>query len=259
MTTKSRKIGFDRKIALEWLDAVAAQVARNVNEAELREYLWRLLEGSASGATSDGARRKTITVLKGIWFNVPADLVGVRDRALALLLRTEPTQRIAVHWAMTMASYPFFACVAETIGRMFAVQGDCSAAQVVSRMRALWGDRELVNRTTRHVVRSMVQWGVLDEAGMIGAYRPPKSVLKVSDSVGLLLVEAVLLSDGRSAVAVGELLNHPALFPFVVHLDTRKFHGILQFEVQREGLDQDLVRLARTGSEGLESQMKLRL
>ena len=105
----------------------------------------------------------------------------------------------------------------------------------------------------------MVQWGVLDEAGRIGAYRPPKSVLKVNDSVGSLLVEAALLSESRSAVPVGELLSHPALFPFMVDLDSRKFHDLLQFEVQKEGLDQDLVRLARTGAVMPESQIKLRL
>jgi len=57
-------IGFDRRVKLEWLDAVAWKAATETDIAEVRKYLDDFLQ---SECRSKEARRKTITVLTRIW------------------------------------------------------------------------------------------------------------------------------------------------------------------------------------------------
>ena len=45
-----RIIGFDRKIALSWLDATADWAAQGLSAAEIRQRLDRLLAGQVAGA-----------------------------------------------------------------------------------------------------------------------------------------------------------------------------------------------------------------
>ena len=158
-----KQIGFDRKLKLEWLDATAAQVARGVTGRELKAFLWKFLDGVVAGETSDGARRKTITVLGHIWAQVPSETVALRDRALLILQDIPADQRLAVHWALTIATYPFFAAIATAAGRLLALQGNASLAQITRRVAEQWGDRESVQRTARQAVRTMVEWGTLKE------------------------------------------------------------------------------------------------
>lgn len=57
-------IGFDRRIDIEWLNAAAAQAATGTGAEDMRERLWRLLDGVVSGNRANSARGKTVTVLK---------------------------------------------------------------------------------------------------------------------------------------------------------------------------------------------------
>ena len=57
-----RIIGFDRKIALSWLDATADWAAQGLAPAAIRQRLGRLLDGQVAGAGLT-ARGKTMTVL----------------------------------------------------------------------------------------------------------------------------------------------------------------------------------------------------
>ncbi len=82
-------IGFDRKIELDWLDATAAQVAAGAGDREIRDYLWKLLDGEVAGDSFNSARGKTVTVLRHIWSRVPEPVLPLRERALALLPRVE--------------------------------------------------------------------------------------------------------------------------------------------------------------------------
>ena len=104
-------IGFDRKVDLAWLDAVASRVAAGATEEEVRSYLWRLLEGTVAGNRFNSARGKTVTVLAHIWSQVPEDAHSLRDRAVRLLPEVPPAHRVALHWAMALATYPFFAAL----------------------------------------------------------------------------------------------------------------------------------------------------
>ncbi len=240
--TRRAAIGFDRRIHIEWLDAVAAQAARSASGAELRDYLWNLLDDVISG---DSAHRKTVTVLNHIWGDVPRAADGLRTRALSRLTEATSEERLAIHWAMMVATYPIFTDVAASTGRLLALQGSFSLAQLTRRLVASWGERSTLTRAVQRIVRSMIQWGVLCDTQTRGVYEAASGVRKIGDGIGWLLVEAILIDAEASSIPLDQLVRHPALFPFDMQLTSVQLRSAHQFRVHREGLDSDFVELGR--------------
>src|SRR5437016_4379369 len=114
----SKTIGFDRKIEIEWLDAVAGRVAAGDTSDEVRKFLWSFLEGVVAGDSGSSARGKTITVISRIWVMLPEQARALRDAALRCIDSATTGQRVAIHWAMAIGTYPFFCDVAGIVGRI---------------------------------------------------------------------------------------------------------------------------------------------
>ena len=105
---QSSRIGIDRRLNLEWLDAVAARVAAGDDESSIRAHLFEALRGEVRGSRKRGtALHKTVGVLVGAWVLLPEELLSFRDRAIDLLPSLSPSERLAMHWAVLMASYRF--------------------------------------------------------------------------------------------------------------------------------------------------------
>ncbi len=240
-------VGFDRRLDLEWMDATAGQVASGADPEAVRAYLDRLLDGAVAGGASRGARDKTVTVLLRIWSQVPESSKPLRDRALILLPELPPESRLAAHWAMTVAAYPFFTDVAGICGRLLALQSEFSLAQLTQRVAEAWGARTTTDRAARRVVRSIVQWGVLADTAEKGVYRAADASRLVPVEAAELLLEALLLDQRETSMALSQLTGHPALFPFRLALTAHHLHATSRFDVQRQGLDLDVVTLAGNG------------
>lgn len=235
-------VGFDRRLDLEWLDATAGQVASGADTNAVRAYLDRLLDGTVAGGVSRGARDKTVTVLLRIWSQVPEQSRPLRDRALALLPHLSPDARLAAHWAMTTAAYPFFADVTGICGRLVALQSEITLTQLYQRVNETWGARSTTERAARRILRSLVQWDVLEDTTEKGVYRASRPRVVPSEAAELLL-EALLLDQGAAAIALPQLVGHAALFPFDIALTAHDLRAVPRFDVQRHGLDLDLVTL----------------
>ena len=235
-------IGFDRKVDLAWLDAVASRVAAGATEEEVRSYLWRLLDGAVAGEGKRSARGKTVTVLSHIWSQVPEEARALRDRAVRLLPKVPPVHRVALHWAMALATYPFFADVATTVGRLLALQGDVTLAQVTRRLAELWGQRSTMVRATQRVVRSMVQWGILKDTMERGIYERARPPVEVGGLLAEVLIEAVLIASPSRAMALENALGNPSLFPYVLKCGVMYgFRGSERIEIYREGMDVEMI------------------
>lgn len=242
-------IGIDRRLDLEWLDAVAARVAAGDSEAELRDFLFQLLDGVVAGGTKRGtACHKTVGVLAGAWFNVPPEVEGLRDRSARLVGALDASQRLGLHWTMLMAAYPFFADVATNVGRLLALQGNLALTQLTRRMREVWGDRSTMTRAAQRIVRSMVQWAVLTDSDTRGIYLRSSRTISVRSAVGELLVEALLIRSGSPGIPVDQAIRHPSFFPFQVELSAHQLRQSERFDVHRQGLDLDVVSLATMAS-----------
>jgi len=244
--TDRQGIGIDRRLDIEWLDAVAGKVAAGEPEAEIRAFLFRFLDGLVAGGNRHGtACHKTVGVLSRTWMNVTPESRGIRNRCAELISTLDTEQRLALHWAMLTVAYPFFCDVATNIGRLLALQGNFALSQLTRRMRERWGDRSTMTRAVRRAVRSMVQWDALEDSETRGIYERSKRVIVAHPAVGELLLEALLLRFEERSLPLEQALRHPGLFPFHIELEAQQLRASDRFDIYRQGLDMDVVTLVQ--------------
>lgn len=242
--TERRSIGIDRRVDLEWLDAVAGQVAAGAEEPAIREAIFKLLDGVVTGGNKRGtACHKTMSVLSRTWVNVGPETRLLRDRAARLLPQLTKAQRLGLHWALLTATYPFFADVATNTGRLLALQGNLNLAQLTRRMREEWGDRSTMTRAVQRVIRSMVQWGVLADSDQRGVYVSAKEPIPVPATVGELLLEALLMRHDGESLPVDQALRYPCFFPFRIDRMTSHLRQSVRFVIYRQGNGMDVIML----------------
>ena len=148
---------------------------------------------------------------------------------------------------MVMAVYPFWSGVAVQVGRLLRLQGSAAAAHVQRRVREQYGERETVSRAARRVLRSYLDWGVLQETGTKGIYTAG-TTLAVEDSRMIAwLAEASLHARANGSAPLKDLLDSPSLFPF--RLKPTHAESLMaassRLDILCHGLDDDLVILPK--------------
>lgn len=241
MRQTRKVVGFDRTLELAWLDAVAGFVLHGGSEADVRKRVIDYLEGVVPGTTNNSARGKTVTVLTRIWSNVPSEMVGLRDAAARVFPDVDPDERLAIHWALMLAAYPYFLDASTHIGRLLRLHGFVEVVQLTRRLSSSWGERELIQRTAQLIARSMGLWGVLVPEPRQGTYIPAGKRITLSQATLGLLAEALLIGMRRESLTSGEIDAHPALFPFSFQMTPGALRSAERLDVNRVGLDQELV------------------
>ena len=235
-------LGFHYKVELPWLDTAATLVASGVNVDRFRSELdARLLRDSDVELTGRG-RSKAIGVMARMWLEVSPAVEPVRDDALALLPRVLPEERHGVHWAMALATFPFFRDVAATTGKLARLQGSVDMASIKRRIAESWGERSTVSRATGIVVGTMRDWGAV-----VGNSREvlPSTPLPVSESISTLLIQSLLLSEQTPSLPLSDTMRHPANFPFALQTNADRLRETHTLCVDRLGNDTDVVSLDR--------------
>ena len=233
-----RRIGFDRIIKIEWLDAVAGRMRNERDVKELRKYMHNLLKNEHP--TFD-ARRKTITVLMRIWVFVPQEHIAMRDKALQVIDKMNPQERLLIHWGMTLLAYPFFRDIVTIIGDLFSLQGKFSVSQVIRKMENSWGQRTTARRSIQRIIRSLCEWGVISETTERGVYVPSPKVETLNTDVELWFVEAVLRSGNTDFIILEQLHNMPFAFPFSLSVSISDLFESGKFEISHQGLNRGII------------------
>lgn len=208
MNASAPKIGFDRFIQLDWAAAALDVRAGVAGPDELNTLL-------AAAELGDAAKTKTRTVLNRLWLEPRTELIEYADRGAAIH-QTQPNIPVTVLcWGMAVATYPFFGKVAELVGRLSAIQGDCAAAEVHRRMSEAYGERQGTRRMTNMVIQSQASWGAVArmEKGKRVIRLEPTAI--ENDEVTAWLIEAAVRYAAKP-VAVTSLQSLPVLFPFTL-------------------------------------------
>jgi hypothetical protein len=205
-TTNLPHIGFDRFIRLDWA-ACALRVRAGHETSETLEALIGERE------RSEASRKKTRSVLKGLWLAPRADLRSFADRGAALLEEVEPSAVPALCWGMAISAYPFFGKVAELTGRLTSIQGDCASKEIHRRMAETYGERETAYRAANRVLQTQADWGSLERVDK--GYRIIRKAPMTISHDGLIawLIEAALRYTGK-AMSVTTLESSAVLYPF---------------------------------------------
>ncbi len=208
MNSSIPRIGFDRFIQLDW--AVSVLDIR-AGRADLG-HLNALLDAAGLGMA---ARKKTRTVLNRLWLEPRPELADFSNRGVSIYKMNPDISIPIVNWGMAIASYPFFGKVAELVGRLSSLQGDCASAEVHRRMSEIYGEREGTYRMTNMVLQSQASWGAIErvEKGKRLIRLPP--LVLTNDQMIAWLVEAALRYSGK-ALSVAMLQSLPVLFPFTL-------------------------------------------
>ncbi len=209
-------IGYNRDVKMSWLDLVAELVSKGSQPKEIHSVLDDLLKDklSVNSTAKRSSREKTITILLKTWARPDPVLGPLRDRGLSLLETTSNGARLCLHWGMTIAAYPFCAAVAETVGRLFRLQGETNSAEVQRRVRERFGQRETVSRSTRCALRSFVEWGAIKDTDKKGVYRAAPKVDLPNSAAMYWILEALLHTTETGTSLLSSLVTSPALFPF---------------------------------------------
>jgi len=249
MTRRTDQIGFSQRVRLEWLEQTANLVLAGNDKTAVNDALQELLKDKVSvgGQAERGNREKIITILLKAWLAVPSKLESLRVEGLELLKRLPRRDHLAIHWGMVMAVYPFWSSVAVQVGRLLRLQGSAAAAHVQRRVREQYGERDTVSRAARRVLRSYLDWGVLQESGTKGIYTVG-TTLAVDDSRLIAwLAEASLHARANGSAPLKDLIDSPSFFPF--RIKSIQADNLLKaspnLDVIRHGLDEDLVILKR--------------
>jgi hypothetical protein len=243
------QVGFSQRVRLEWLEHTANLVLAGNDKTAINTALQELLQNKVSvgGDAKRGTREKIITILMKTWLNVPMKLGALRGDGLELLKDLPRTDRIVVHWGMVTAVYPFWSVVAIHVGRLLKLQGSAAASQIQRRLREQYGERETVSRAARRVLRSYLDWGVLNESGVKGIYNAGRSIVVDDPRLISWLIEASLHARSNGSAPLKDVIESPSLFPFL--LKPIQPDSLLEvsanLDILRHGLNDDLVMLRK--------------
>ena len=252
MSDQTTQVGLSQRVRLEWLEKTANLVLAGNGQTAVEQALQELLADKISigGRSVRGNREKTITILVKTWLKVPRGLEDLRDDGLDMLRSASPGERVVIHWGMVLAAYPFWGAVAARTGKLLNLQGTLTAAAVQRRMREAFGERETVSRATRRVLRSFVDWQVLNDTPARGVYEQGQQHSITTDQTIAWVLEAVL-RHRRGAALTQDLLTDTAIFPFrLSHMSSVRLASCApRLELHRQGLDAEFVMLrgGRTG------------
>lgn len=248
MNTRHDKLGIKQNIQIHWMDHVVKMMLAGLSEKEIRSELsdYLAVEKPFKGTTPD-THRFIIQILAS-WFAPDKELISFRDHALGLIRDANTKNWLPYHWAVLSASYPFWFNVAKQTGRLFNLQDQITQAQVFSRLKEQYGDRETVARNARYAIRSFVAWAVLQDSKAKGCYEQSKPVVITDPNLAILLYEAALHADKEGKSALGLLKNNPAFFPFQLPILTGDYISQQSgtIDVVRYGLDDELLKLRHT-------------
>lgn len=206
MSSASPQIGFDRFIQLDWATTALRIRAGTAALDDLNQILNATHTGPA-------AKKKTRTVLNRLWLETRADLVDFADRGVKIYCDAPDTTALALTWGMALATYPFFGRVAEIVGRLTTLQGDCTSAEVHRRMAEIYGEREGTRRMTNMVLQSQASWGAIERVQNGKRILRNEPVKLQGSPVAAWLAEACLRFYGRELL-VASLESNPSIYPF---------------------------------------------
>ena len=247
MSRRKTQIGFSQRIQLEWFEQTANLILAGNDKASINAFLQEFLEEKVSigGKSVRGNREKVIDIMLKTWLSVPCELEQLRDEGLEILQATPIKHRIAVHWSMVQTVYPFWDAVAAHTGRLLRLQGTVAAAQIQRRIREEYGERETASRAARRVLRTFIDWGVLNDTTEKGIYERGERYSIDEARVVAWMVEASLHARVNGAAPIRELQENPSYFPFRLAPISAEHLASLspRLDVFRHGLDDELVML----------------
>ena len=251
MSRREARIGFSQRIRLEWFEQTANLILAGNDKAAVNDSLQEMLKNrvSVGGQAMRGNREKVITILMKTWLTVPRELEALRNEGLEKLQGLPRKDRITVHWGMVLAAYPFWGAIAAHTGGLLRLQGTASAVHVQRRVKEQFGERETASRATRRILRTFIDWGVLNDTQDNGVYDQGQQYSIEEPRLIAWMAEASLCARANGSAAIRDLLVSPSMFPFrLAHVSAERLASLSpRLEILPHGLGDYLAMLRKEG------------
>ena len=247
MGKRHESIGIKQVVRLEWYDLALDLLLRGRPKNEIRQELTEILkdrlQSGGFGERGEATYVKAVGQIMQCWVTPAKELLPLRDKALECARECSRGERLPLHWAMTIAAYPFWHKVAVQVGRLLNLQPIVSQTQIRKRCYEAFGERSTIERSARRVIRSFVTWKVLKDSATKGCYEKPVPFEVNSHAITALLIEATIRTVPSESMPLSVIKNDPALFPFQLPPFNGNMLILPGVEYARHGLDNELLKL----------------
>lgn len=210
MSKRQPLVGFDRYVEREWLDQTAAWVVEGKSPNEVHALIDDYLAPYISGADS---KRKTKNSLSGAWVKYDPTTEAFKQQGHALFRSATKDERLAVHYGMLVASYPFFLSSGRILGRLFKLQDEITTTEFNRRVIEIIGDRDSIKRAAARYLQSLSEWGLLQRIGE-STFAPAKIIRLSNPDLITWLYASVLYKGDRDRLTVEDITSDPVWYPF---------------------------------------------
>ena len=229
-----KDIGFNRNVKLDWLNAVASFVIETSDSAEIRQRLDTVLSHDRTGVE---AKRKTIDILINIWLKNGEQHPGLYQFATECFKNTViPTDRLWLHYGLTILYYKFFRDCANVMGKMSRYGELIATSNLKKALIAQRGNLGSLERSVERIVSSLRDWEVLIDSDTKYAYIAKYREYDSSNiDLQSWMLKCALTAKGVEQLPYEDLIRLPELFPFVINVSVDALRKHQWFNVYRQG------------------------
>lgn len=214
----SKRVNFSRHIEIQWLDSVAVWVAQGTEKKELDEQIDSMLTPSVNCKVNRGKTRNQLTKL---WFSKSDDIADSFDQfAIKAVIDSEHPDFV-LHWGMLIAKNNFFADVVRFIGRREKYSEVFTYAQAQKHIVELYGDTETVKRSLRSVLKTLVDFKILERQSN-RVYKAHNLAHKVESEYKSWLLQSLMYNQGYRSRSLTDMLDDLVWFPFIFTVSVNK-------------------------------------
>ncbi len=241
--TMQKQIGFGRNIYRLWLDAAGDLCTLTGDTQIIRQKLDRVVEPQVASAHN---RRMAVDILVNIWVKTGKYHPSLHQSALELYRQlTTDQERLWLHYGLTLLYYPFFRDATAIIGMLNQHRTGIPPGDINQRMIAQHGQLGALEKATERVVSSLRDWGLLVPTERRYVYHPLQHELTTPNiALQQWLLAAAIAANPAEELLFFDLMHLPELFPFHMTLSIDVLRHSPFFEVHRQGISFDMVRLS---------------
>lgn len=205
----AKSVIFTRSINLDLLNEVYEEYIAGLTKLESKSKLEEII---GQNIRDKDNINKTRTILQNLWF---IDTDRFHNEAAEVARYLTRIERLPVHWAVLMVTYPIFTDLCIVLGQLFELKDAVSATQIKEEIFNKWGARSTLDSSLSRNLKSLRDMDTIKRAEKHTTYA--KVTHKVSDhKVVAVLFAAVLLSTKQQYMTWESFITHPAIFPFAI-------------------------------------------
>ena len=235
----ARSVIFTRSISLDLLNEVYEEHIAGLTKLESISKLEDIIGQSIRDKDNI---KKTRNILQNLWF---IDTDWFHDDAVAVARYLSRIERLPVHWAVLMVTYPIFTDLCIVLGQLFELKDAVSATQIKEDIFNKWGARSTLDSSLSRNLKSLRDIGALTRGKKYTSY--VKVTHKISDPrVAALMFAAVMLATEQQYMTWESFITHPAILPFTINDVTHADMAAIPYLVMERMGEQVVFRIKET-------------